>query len=326
MKKIISLLLTLCVGIGCFAQSGKLPFAAQHKDCGYSKKEIIDTVTNTTRGMAIPNAVLSDLQGTADQDGWNVFIPDGKITLGYMVFLLKNATEIGCDNWSTGEVSVAYITKDRTVIYLERPSYKVRIGKVLGDEPVLILDVTKYLGWTDKNGNPFPKRSIIARRCCNTLIDHRNPKFVPVKNTSIPEDSIPAIKPVAVKPNFAKPDTIRSSSVTIHTDTTINKFYVRNDTVYFPNTLPDYASKIKQSEPEPKSESKPHGGYFAGSGTVNEDVYRFNHFQPRILILHSGWNHDPMMYRGYGPYTVGSGTFKAPHCDRPAPCNPGRGR
>lgn len=178
MKKIILLLAILATNIVCFAQESRRPFASKYNDgpLGYSLSSAVGVVSDISNGTAKIEAYTLLLQNLIDQYG----IPVAKINFKNTKYILENGIEVVNESWSNGEILVgSLIEGGSTVSYFNRPSYSDRINKIIGDEPVGVLDVTGKLGWKDRNGNPIPKKIIMLMRCVNVALDLRS---VPATN------------------------------------------------------------------------------------------------------------------------------------------------
>ncbi|MFZ3015686.1 MAG: hypothetical protein WA101_01630 [Minisyncoccia bacterium] len=165
MKKLIIFALIL-IGLKCFGQGEPV---APYNENGYSIAEASNKVSHDS---VLAIEYCSVLQKYGEMDGWINKIKNGKMTLNYTIFFLERLTE-GFDNWNEGEVSIGSRTGTE-IKYFFRSSYSERISKTAGLEPVGILDITAVTGWKDQNGNSFPVRILMARRCVNSVIDLRS--------------------------------------------------------------------------------------------------------------------------------------------------------
>ncbi len=166
---LISLLSIFSVAL--FAQSPVCgPFFC-HNDDGYTIAQAVDSISHDSAATA---EYAYEFQTIAEHDGWIRHVKNNTITLGNALDLISKSVET-TDTWNSGDIAIGYMMMDgtRDYHYFVRPSYSDRINKTVGPEPVTKLDVTKVFGWKDPNGNPYPVRTVMGRRCLNTFIDTR---------------------------------------------------------------------------------------------------------------------------------------------------------
>lgn len=209
-KIIFIFLLILSTGLDCLAKGPKevgRPFA-QRKANGadYTPSETGKTVC---RDSILLKEYCNLFQEIADKQGWSSFLQNGKMTLNNTADL-SGRLVVDTLSFEKGDLVISAVKGkkgEEEIIHFSRASYSNWKKKIRGPEQVGQLDVSKWFGWTDANGNPFPRTTVVLMGCLNAAYDTRY-EILPISplvkvpnsdsvvtqnttNTYLPDDFVP---------------------------------------------------------------------------------------------------------------------------------------